>query len=194
VLCFVDSETTGLSARLDYLLEVGVVLTTNDLVVVARKSVLVWDDKEAIQKRLDLNDVVRRMHTDNGLLRAAEQCGVPGWQAEQELLTFIDRNAEKLPGGQVTEGCLGEMAGSGVQFDRKMLAAHMPTLHSRFHGYRNIDVSTLRTITKRWWPADIAAGIPPGRDQHRVDPDVENTIEQMRYLRRVFRGACREAA
>jgi oligoribonuclease len=177
MLLWCDVETTGLDATKGHLLEVAVVITDDQLVVL--------DSKEAVVRPvgvevadLHLDDVVRKMHTDNGLLKDVEERGLRRYEAEELL---VDKWLLPTYGVEVLRGM--PLAGSTISFDRSWLAAHMPRILQLIH-YRNVDVTTINELARRWAP-DIYAK-RPGQDHeapHRAMADILGSIEVLRYYR-----------
>lgn len=179
MIAWLDIETTGLDPDRDFLLEVGVVVTDDNLDVIAQRAVVVGYPDSSLQpdgivgSRLDLNDgFTMRMHTDSGLLTAVRLSQHDRWSAEMILVDFM--KAVSFPDKLV-------MGGSSITFDRRFLARSMPELLAMFH-YRSIDVSTIRELARRWCP-DLTAHEPVGRGTHRSIPDIEDSIELARYYR-----------
>lgn len=170
----VDIETTGLNPGKDYVLEVGVVLTDDNLIPQHEYSELIKYD--AVTHLLnDLNDVVREMHTESGLIEAllAGQ-GLSMISLEEQLCNFLERNgAEGLP-----------MCGSSIHFDRAFLKEYFPKFESMFH-YRNIDTSTVKNLAEHW-NKPVFDARPQGMKKHRVIPDCYDTIAELSYYRDNF--------
>ena len=157
-LLWLDIETTGLSEHEDLLLEVGLVLTDDNLHVVASKSVVVGYNGI---RDLMTSEFVIKMHEANGLLDAVDRSPTTALHAEQILLEWVERH--KATGLY--------MAGSGVHFDRCWLTRWMPTLVRVFH-YRNFDLTTLRYFFDE----------EKTTTQHRALDDLEQNVADLRRL------------
>lgn len=166
MIAWVDVETTGLEPRGNALLEVGVVLTDDDLNEKERKSVLcelppAW--------YLTTDRAVLEMHHESGLWEACAEEGLDRMDAMFELVRWLDKAVTEPP----------VMAGSTVGFDRACLKAQMPVFAELFH-YRSIDVSSLKELNVRWGFAPEWEG---GRKLHRSLPDIEDSIAELGYYR-----------
>lgn len=172
MFAFVDVETTGLDLSMDFLLEVGLVITDDNLNIVESFSTPIWS-MASIIRRAEENEIVREMHTANGLLAACrdreDDNVLELWRAQNILMGIMAKYPET------------PMCGSSVHFDRAMLQRWMPALEEMFH-YRNIDVSTMKELAERWWP-NIALSRPADRKLHRVIPDIEDSIAELYYYR-----------
>lgn len=168
MIAWVDIETTGLDVDGDRLLEVGFIITDDELEELDRFSCVLYHHLGSVE----VNELVRQMHTDNGLW---EECA-SSWslqrpQAEEFLSHRLTRalGAEKPP-----------LGGSTVGFDRKFLEWHFPSLVSEHFSHRNIDISSVKELAKRFDP-ELAEREPAKREVHRVLPDIEDSIEACRY-------------
>lgn len=179
MLIWCDTETTGLDPRKGALLEVALVVTTNDLEEVAAKSwVLPYDFNT--DTALTIDPFVREMHTKNGLWiecsRMQERIGeglVEAYPANQiaEMVAFARR---------YTEPKSGPICGSTVSFDRAWLEVHAPDLAAHF-SHRHLDVSVFTEMAVRMYP-EAHAGRPKGAG-HRALPDIRVSIDLLRYWR-----------
>lgn len=167
-LLWLDIETTGLSENEDLLLEVGLIVTDEQLRVAASIDVVIGYNRV---QDLVTNDFVRQMHEQNGLLGLVEQSAVTVLRAEQILLEWVEReDASGL-----------YMAGSGVHFDRRWLRRWMPAFVKQFH-YRNFDMTTLRYFFEE----------EKQTTSHRALADLKQNIADLRRL--LLRRGCAEAA
>lgn len=183
MLTFIDLETTGLDELKDSILEVAVVVATDDLETVTAFCSVVVEPLFGTLSQMD--PVVVEMHTKNGLL--AECMGPDAMrrhEAEAEVLGFLS----SIEG---TKGC--PVAGNSVWFDKNFIRRHMPKLHGLFH-YRIVDVSSFNEMAQRWNP-ELFEGRPRSDENHRALTDAETSLQTMRYYKKngLFRPACREA-
>lgn len=168
MIAWVDVETTGLDPRVHHLLEVGVIVTDDELDEVGRTSVLLAPPAHA---RVTMKAEVVAMHEDNGLWAEARDEGyIDRYRAQSELCLFLRRMG-------ADDAVMPVMGGSSVHFDRAWLKYHLPLFEEMFH-YRNIDVSTLKELNRRWHFAEEWTG---DRDIHRSLPDLEDTIAHLRH-------------
>jgi oligoribonuclease len=186
-----DIEATGLTDSADpgslyhggELLEVCLLLTDHTLEYLDHRSVVIHHDPRVLRRlRATVLPVVEEMHTRNGLWDASARYGLftldgPGGltteEAEDTLtawLTQWDVTPKTLP-----------MCGSSVHTDREWLRERLPGVHSWF-GYRNIDVSTVMELAKRWYPGGRLPQQPP-REEHRAYPDLLDTLDKLRHYR-----------
>lgn len=187
MIVWVDVETTGLDERAGCLLEVAVVATDDDLAEVggwlAPFSRVVWPasvsrDVEAWRRFVEgLDPVVRGMHVENGLfdevLRSTYGSNLEC--VKENIVTWA-----RALGGDLREVPL---AGSTVGFDRRWLRAHAPAFEALF-SHRAIDVSSVTELARRWVPS-VYEGRPKAAKAHRALADVRESIEYLRYYRRV---------
>jgi oligoribonuclease len=174
----VDTETTGLDPWSDWLLEVGVVITDDDLVEIDAYSVLVKEAPTRVMSQ-GMSDYVREMHTANGLLADVELDGVDIDVAEWALMG-------KLGEWGIEPGTI-PMSGSTVAFDRGFLKEDMPAFNALFH-YRSIDVSTLKELCRQWRP-DLLVESSDKDKKHRVLDDCRASIAELRrYREGLFTG------
>lgn len=166
-LAWLDIETTGLCPHEDAILEVGIVITTKDLELVARKAVVTTPSKNVGLWSMD--NYVYNMHLKSGLWADCFSDGAVCLKdAVDELRQFmLDNNAVGSP-----------MCGNTINFDRSFAKAQMHKLNELFH-YRNIDVSTLKNVFKMHFPE--VAPFEKGDTPHRVLGDLELSIAEYRY-------------
>ena len=134
--------------------------------------------------RKDLDETVRTMHDASGLWDESRSFGLPLDQVSDRLTSFLRR--DRFVGDWTVYGSV--LAGSSVYWDKGMLAKKFPWTANVFN-YRLLDVSTFHETAKRFWP-HIAAGAPAKRDLHRVLPDLEDSMNYLRYyLEALKKGA-----
>lgn len=179
-LVFVDIETTGLDPAEDLILEVGIVVVNLDLEEIDSIEVQIWEDAQydSVWKALAATSFPVRTHTENGLLEAC---------LGDEALSIADAD-KALVDFLVTNQCENEpMCGSSVGFDRSFLSEYLPATHDLFH-YRNIDISSLKELCKRYNP-DLFERMGEQTVQqkfHRAIPDIEDSINEFRFYRDEF--------
>lgn len=138
-LVWLDLEMTGLDPNTCAIIEVGVILTGGDLQPIAELERVVWQPEEVLAR---MEPVVRRMHTENGLLERVRASDVSLANAERDVLTLLARHC--APG----EGIL---TGNSIHTDRSFLVRHMPAVDRYLH-YRQLDVSGLKVLQRAWFP------------------------------------------
>jgi oligoribonuclease len=171
-LIWIDLEMTGLSPEDNRIIEMAMIITDNQLNVVAQAPVLVVhqaDDHLALMDKWN-----KSTHSKSGLLDKIKASVLTEAEAEIHMLDFLRAH---VPKG------LSPMCGNSVCQDRRFLARWMPTLEAWFH-YRNLDVSTLKELAKRWRPTLAKGMIKHGK--HEALADIEESIEELRYYREHF--------
>jgi oligoribonuclease len=169
-LIWLDLEMTGLDPDTDTILEIATIVTDSDLEEVAEGPVLAIQHDRAVLAQMD--DWNTRHHTASGLVNRVLERGVPMHEAEHRTLAFLEG---------LTEAGASPMCGNSICQDRRFLARHMPDLCDWFH-YRNLDVSSLKELCRRWAP-QIAAGVSK-ENRHEAISDIRESIDELRYNRR----------
>lgn len=187
-MLWTDLETFGLDPEMDPIIEAGFKITNLNLKVKASFSVLVWDvdwyDDRFHQLSKDALDgdegakFVLDMHSKSGLWDAAREHGISVPAAMDEIHEFFD-DYEVLGGDA--------LAGSSIQFDRGMLKYNMPAIEQRTH-YRNIDVSTVKELCRRYNPRVFASAqeILKPLKAHRSLSDLDDSISEFQFYRDNF--------
>lgn len=170
-LVWIDCEMTGLDLEVDELVEIAVVITDYDLNPVdGGLDIVIKPDASALES---MGDFVRAMHTDSGLIEEIPN-GVSVAEAEYEVLEYVLKHVpdeQKAP-----------LAGNSIGTDRAFIAKFMPRLDAHLH-YRNVDVSSIKELSKRWFPR--AYFNAPAKDGgHRALADILESIRELRYYRR----------
>ena len=169
-LVWVDCEMTGLDVARDALIEVAVLVTDADLNVLGDGvDVLIKPPEAALAQ---MSEFVREMHRASGLLDHLS-AGLALPEAEERVLAYVR--------GQVPEGKRPPLAGNTIGTDRAFLARDMPTLEAFVH-YRNVDVSSIKELARRWYPR-VYYSAPAKTGNHRALADVQESIEELRYYR-----------
>lgn len=168
-LIWIDLEMTGLDTTKDKIIEIATIITDSELNIIAEGPSLAISQAECILVAMD--DWNQRQHVGSGLLARVRESKISEADAEQQTLSFIKNYvpSNKSP-----------MCGSSICQDRRFLARCMPELEKYFH-YRNLDVSTLKELTYRWYPS-ITKGLKK-KSKHLALEDVKDSIEELRYYR-----------
>ncbi len=172
-IVWVDCEMTGLEVTIDEICEIGVVVTDGELNVVDPGLQLVIKPSEAALA--NMGDFVRQMHTDSGLIEELSS-GISLAEAEQQVLGYIKQ--------WVTEERTAPLAGNSIGTDRMFLNRQMPQLDKYLH-YRNIDVSSLKELSRRWFPR-VYFQLPKKTGNHRALADILESIQELRYYRKAI--------
>jgi oligoribonuclease len=168
-LIWIDLEMTGLKPDSDSIIEIATVITDRELAVLADGPVIAIHQSEEVLARMD--DWNQRQHGSSGLLNRVRASRVSAAEAEQRTLEFL------MP--LVTAGS-SPMCGNSICQDRRFLARYMPDLERFFH-YRNLDVSTLKELARRWAPAVADSVTKQGA--HLANADIHESIRELRHYR-----------
>ncbi|MFD1245728.1 oligoribonuclease [Paralysiella testudinis] len=171
-LAWLDMEMTGLNPDSDKIIEVAMIITDQDLNILAQSDVLVIHQPDSIMDNMDAWNT--STHQRTGLTAKVKAATLTEAEAEQQLLHFM---AQWLP--EKTS----PMCGNTIHQDRRFMARYMPKLEAYFH-YRNLDVSTLKELAKRWHPA-VAKGVVK-KGAHQALDDIIESIEEMKHYRAQF--------
>src|SRR6266853_6883677 len=171
-LVWLDMEMTGLDPDKDRIIEIAVVVTDSQLSALSEAPVLVVRQPDAVLEAMD--DWNKSTHARSGLIDKVKASTLTEVQAEEQLLAFL---AQHVPGKT------SPMCGNSICQDRRFLARYMPRLEAYFH-YRNLDVSTLKELARRWKP-DIAKGLVK-QGRHEALADIHESIEELKYYRENF--------
>ena len=171
-LVWLDMEMTGLDPDSDRIIEVAIVVTDAQLNMVSQAPVLVVHQPDSVLDAMD--DWNKSTHARSGLIDKVKASTLGERAVEDQLLTFL---AQHVPGKT------SPMCGNSICQDRRFLARHMPRLEAYFH-YRNLDVSTLKELARRWKP-EIAKGLVK-QGKHEALADIHESIEELKYYREHF--------
>jgi oligoribonuclease len=171
-LVWIDMEMTGLVPDRDRIIEIAIVVTNANLETVAEAPVLVVHQPDAVLDAMDSWN--KGTHGKSGLIDKVKQSTLTEDQAEAQMLAFL-----KLHVPATTS----PMCGNSICQDRRFLARWMPALEGHFH-YRNLDVSTLKELAKRWRPTLLAGMVKHGK--HEALADIYESIEELKYYREHF--------
>ena len=171
-LIWIDMEMSGLSPDDDRVLEVAIVITDAQLNVLAEGPVKIVHQPDDVFERMDSWN--KSTHKKSGLIDRVKAATENEAEVEAELIVFL---AQHLPEST------SPMCGNSICQDRRFLARHMPKLEAFFH-YRNLDVSTLKELAKRWKPGIMAGFAKHGK--HEALADIHESIEELKYYKEHF--------
>jgi len=171
-LIWIDMEMTGLAPETDRILELALIVTDSDLNTVAVAPVWVLHQHDAALSAMDAWN--QSTHGRSGLVEKVRASLLSEAEVESAALAFL---REHVPPKA------SPMCGNSICQDRRFLARTMPALEDYFH-YRNLDVSTLKELARRWKP-DLLKGLAK-EGKHEALADVYESIEELRFYRRNF--------
>lgn len=171
-LIWVDMEMTGLNPETDRILEIALVVTNSQLEVVAEAPVLVIHQSDELLDGMDAWN--KSTHGKSGLIEKVKASPLNEAEAEAMMLKFL---SDWVPGNE------SPMCGNTICQDRRFMARYMPRLEKHFH-YRNLDVSTLKELAKRWRPT--VYGAFKKSNAHTALADIMESIEELKHYRDQF--------
>ena len=165
-------EMTGLDPEVERILELATIVTDSSLNLVAEGPVLYVRQDEQLLSSMDKWNT--KYHTASGLLDCVRKQGVSEREAEDATLDFL---IEYVDAGK------SPLCGNSIGQDRRFLVKYMPELESFLH-YRNLDISTIKELARRWRP-DVVAGTTK-QNAHRALDDIKESIQELKYYREHF--------
>jgi oligoribonuclease len=171
-LIWIDLEMTGLNTDSDHIIEIATVVTDKHLLVLGEGPVLAIHQPDHVLNAMD--EWNRKQHGGSGLTERVRISMVTAAEAEERTIAFLSRwiSPGKSP-----------MCGNSICQDRRFLAREMPQLERYFH-YRNLDVSTLKELARRWAPA-VFDGMRKA-SMHLALDDIRESIDELKYYRERF--------
>lgn len=171
-LIWIDLEMTGLEPKKDVIIEIATIVTDSDLNILAEGPMLAIHQSDTLLDGMD--EWCTNQHGKSGLTQRVKESVVTEAEAEQETLAFLK---QYLAPGE------SPMCGNSIGQDRRFLDKYMPELEAFFH-YRNLDVSSLKELAKRWKP-EVAAGVVK-KGSHLAMDDIRDSIDELKYYREHF--------
>lgn len=176
LLVWMDMEMSGLDPTRERILEMATLVTDGELRVVAEGPELVIHQPDEVLAAMDAWNTEH--HAASGLTARVRASNVDETEAEARTLAFLREAGVPERGAP--------LAGNSIHQDRLFLARYMPRLEAHLH-YRNVDVSTVKELVRRWMPS-VFAERPKKRATHRALDDIKESLEELRYYReRAFR-------
>jgi oligoribonuclease len=163
---------SGLKPEEDRIIEVAIVVTDSQLNTVAEAAVLVVHQADSVLDGMDSWN--KSTHAKSGLIEKVKASTLADADVENAMLFFLQQYVPERE---------SPMCGNSICQDRRFLARWMPRLEAYFH-YRNLDVSTLKELAKRWKP-EVASGLVK-HGKHEALADVYESIEELKYYRDNF--------
>lgn len=171
-LIWIDLEMTGLEPKTDVIIEIATIVTDADLNILAEGPTLAIHQPNEVLDAMD--EWCTNQHGKSGLTQRVKDSKVTEAEAEQKTIEFLK---------QYVEAGASPMCGNSIGQDRRFLDKYMPDLEAFFH-YRNLDVSTLKELAKRWKP-EVAAGVVK-KGSHLALDDIKDSIEELKHYREHF--------
>lgn len=168
-LIWIDLEMTGLSPETDRIIEIATVVTDKELNILAEGPMIAIHQHDSVLAKMDEWNV--RQHQGSGLVDRVRASQYDERRAEIETIEFLKQH---IPAG------VSPMCGNSICQDRRFLANYMPELEAYFH-YRQIDVSTLKELARRWRP-EVLDGLQK-HARHLALDDIHDSIAELRYYR-----------
>ncbi len=169
---WIDLEMTGLDPKKDKILEIATLVTDGQLeVLVEGPSFVIYQPPQVVEQ---MEEWSRKQHAKTGLTAEVKQSTVTIEQAEELTFQFIQKYCKPKT---------APLCGNAVHHDRRFLIEYMPKIHDFLH-YRHIDVSTIKSLVKRWYPDDKS--LPKKGDRHRALDDIRESIQELKYYREKY--------
>ena len=171
-LVWIDLEMTGLDPEQERIIEMATLITDSELNLIAEGPVLAVHQSDTLMGAMD--QWCTRTHGESGLIQRVKDSRISEAEAEQQTLTFLREHLE--PGDS-------PLCGNSIGQDRRFLVKYMPQLEEFFH-YRNLDVSTIKELARRWRP-DVLDGVKK-QGNHLALDDIRDSINELRHYREHF--------
>ena len=165
-------EMSGLKPDSDRILELAIIITDGNLSTIATAPVWVVHQDDAVLDGMDAWN--KGTHSKSGLIDRVKASTLNEHAVEEACIVFLR---------QYVKAGISPMCGNSICQDRRFMARYMPKLEAYFH-YRNVDVSTIKELARRWQP-EIMKGFVK-KQAHTALADIEESIEELRYYRNTF--------
>lgn len=171
-LIWIDLEMTGLHPEQERIIEIATIVTDAELNIIAEGPNLAVHQPQSLLDKMD--EWNTKQHNHSGLVKRVQESDISEAEAERQTIAFLEKH---VPKGK------SPMCGNTIGHDRRFLWRYMPTLVEYFH-YRNIDVSTLKELARRWAPKVYGAMEKEGK--HLALDDIKESIDELKYYREHF--------
>ncbi len=171
-LVWLDLEMTGLEPEQHVILEIGCVVTDSNLKMIAEGPVFAIKQPESILTTMD--PWSQEQHGKSGLTERCRGSKVTLAEAEEKTLAFLKKHCVEKT---------SPLCGNSIGQDRRFLYKYMPRLNAYFH-YRNVDVSSIKELAQRWYPASPKG--PEKKKTHYVLDDIRESIAELQHYRRTI--------
>lgn len=171
-LVWIDLEMTGLDPEKEKIIEMATIVTDSELNLVAEGPVIAIHQPDSLLNAMD--EWCTRTHGESGLTQRVKDSKISEREAELATIKFLKQHV--APGKS-------PLCGNSIGQDRRFLVKYMPELENFFH-YRNLDVSTIKELARRWRP-DVLAGVKK-KGSHLALDDIRDSIDELRHYRATF--------
>lgn len=169
---WIDCEMTGLNPKVDRVIEIAVIVTNDQLEIIAEGPNLAIKQEDSLLAGMDSWNT--KHHTQSGLVDKVRASSITESDAQEQILAFLREHCKK---GQ------SPLCGNSVWQDRRFIEKYMPDLADFFH-YRHIDVSTIKILAKSWNPK--LYGAHKKKNSHEALEDIIESIEELKYYKNCF--------
>jgi oligoribonuclease len=171
MLAWIDLEMTGLDPARHTIVEIAALVTDDDLTIIEEGPDLVVHASP--EELAQMDDVVRTMHTQSGLLADMDASTLTLAEAGDQTLAFLKKH--------IRQPRTVPLAGNSIGTDRRFLASFLPDIEDYLH-YRSVDVSTIKELCRRWRP-EVYKAAPAKRGGHRALSDIRESVGELAYYR-----------
>ncbi len=171
-LIWIDLEMTGLDPEKDRIIEIATVVTNKELTILAEGPVFAVNQSDLLLDNMDEWNTAQ--HSQSGLVKRVKESQVTEFMAEEQTIHFLEKYVGKG---------ISPMCGNSICQDRRFLYRYMPNLAEFFH-YRNLDVSTIKELARRWAP-HLYQGFNK-KSNHLALDDIKDSIAELRYYQQSF--------
>lgn len=171
-LIWIDLEMTGLDTNNDAIIEIATIVTDGDLNVIAEGPILAI--KQSDERLAAMDEWNTRQHGSSGLIERVKNSTLNEAEAERQTIEFLE---QYVPAG------VSPMCGNSICQDRRFMARCMPELEAYFH-YRNLDVSSLKELARRWAPK-VEKSFKK-KSSHLAMDDIKDSIRELEHYRELF--------